>query len=448
MSSVSPVNQLPPEILASIFLLVPSRGIELAARSPHPWGLALVCNRWKDVAFSTPQLWSNITVELDPVRVSKINVRGDALVAAWKLCIQRSGDYPLTITLSASSDEAMAFVPTLLEPLVDYTERWDNITFDFPIDILLPFIPNPDLQYLRLRRLLFRGSDYGPTGELLPSIRLFQNAPLLSELRFHEFLYSPLELDFPWSQITKITVYMNPGLGIHHLLYGLRSMPNLSSLNFWQFADLSSPYNPTTQKDEVVRLPYLRKLCWQTHLSNGIAFFDSICAPQLTEMEFNCMDEDWDPDAIRSFLRRSMCVITSLKLNMTSPYVTTSFLALFPDVESVTLSSLFIEGEIARDLTFDDHGGTFLVPKLKSMVLLDITLGRECHGAFVDMVRSRFRAPPNEEGKGSKLESLRIETSFWRSGSVQELEVYDVLQKGLSAEEMMSVTNQVMGERA
>ncbi len=180
---------------------------------------------------------------------------------------------------------------------MDHVGRWDDMTFDFPINILLPFILGSDLRFPLLRRLSLRGRiRVAITDEHPPPIPPFQKAPLLSQLCFHHFPYCPLFLSFPWSRITELKVYSSPGLTIYHLLDGLKHTSNLSSLGFWQFFAPSPPptFVPATQPDQVVQLPHLRTLSWQTYLSNDILFFDWICAPRLSEVAFSCKEESWD----------------------------------------------------------------------------------------------------------------------------------------------------------
>ncbi len=440
MSEVSPVNQLPPEILAKIFVGVIYEGIELIHVNPYPWRLALVCRLWRDVTFSTPRLWSNVDIQLESLPTQELDAGGGTLIAAWKLCLSRSGDYPLTVTLRGSP-EGGAIVPMLLEPLVDHVHRWDTMTFSIPLDVLLPYISNPGTPYPCLRYLVLEGRGLLGASEP-PPIQLFQNAPLLSQLGLHAFTYSPFSLKLPWFQITELASDMNIGLSIRGLLDSLQNMPNLSSLVYSQFIELFALPPPTTQSNRIVQLPYLRRLAMQTFLSNGTPFFEGTCAPQLSDIELTCTEKHWDPEIMLRFLRRSNCSITSLRLNATSSAMASSFLNLVSDVEVVTLDGVPIDEDLVRALTFDVSKSSWVAPKLKVMVLLGTTnLKEEVYSAFADMIRSRLQVLPQEK-RGSKLDFLRIKEFDESSEQVKEPLVSNILRQRLSPESVVLFTRE------
>ncbi|KAH8830726.1 hypothetical protein DL96DRAFT_1594092 [Flagelloscypha sp. PMI_526] len=64
-----PIRLLPFEILVHIFEYLcqdNSFGVERRDISIPAWTLARVCKAWRDLALTTPQLWSRITILLDP----------------------------------------------------------------------------------------------------------------------------------------------------------------------------------------------------------------------------------------------------------------------------------------------------------------------------------------------------------------------------------------------
>ncbi|KAF9449137.1 hypothetical protein P691DRAFT_577663 [Macrolepiota fuliginosa MF-IS2] len=449
-----PIHNLPPECVAKIFSLVFPKGTELVRRNPYPWRIALVCRLWRDIVYSTPKLWSNVTVWLDPLRMSRIDIRGDTLVAAWMLCLSRSGDCSLTVDIDASTRETMAFVPSLLEPLMEHVGRWEKVKFGFPINLLIPFISDSSIRYPRLRRFGGRGRDGSIlTNERPPQIQLFPNAPLLSTLHLSEFSYAPLGLRFPWSQITELTMYMSEG-NAHDLLDGLRHTPNLSNLSFARYYSTSSDA-AGTHGNQSLELPYLQKLSWITYMFNSTLLFDSLVAPRLSEIEFQCDDGSWNPGAVGNFLRRSKCKVTSLKLNSTSPHIAAAFIRMLPDVEVVTLHAVTSDTDLMHALTYDEAAPFNCVClKIREIVLHNISFKEECREDFVLMVQSRLRIP--EDGKllripPRKLDSLRIMISVYPGTDkslTESLRAYKLLRERLSPGEMASVMYEehVMGE--
>ncbi|KAF9259194.1 hypothetical protein L218DRAFT_875381, partial [Marasmius fiardii PR-910] len=62
-SLLSPVQRMPPEILAEIFEHC-CHDIDILGKlqAPTPVVISLVCGRWRDLAFSTPSLWASIRI--------------------------------------------------------------------------------------------------------------------------------------------------------------------------------------------------------------------------------------------------------------------------------------------------------------------------------------------------------------------------------------------------
>jgi hypothetical protein len=81
-----PINALPPEILSAIFL--PLREIRRYKQLlPFQVHLSHVCRHWRQIAISTPQLWSSITL---------FSTKSQPCVEEW---LARSGSVPLDVRL-------------------------------------------------------------------------------------------------------------------------------------------------------------------------------------------------------------------------------------------------------------------------------------------------------------------------------------------------------------
>ncbi|KAJ7142882.1 hypothetical protein C8R44DRAFT_761344 [Mycena epipterygia] len=66
---VYPVLTLPPEIISRVFVeTLPSHGrVRPSAHTP-PLTLAQLCSQWRDIALSTPELWSAIDLDFTSIR--------------------------------------------------------------------------------------------------------------------------------------------------------------------------------------------------------------------------------------------------------------------------------------------------------------------------------------------------------------------------------------------
>jgi hypothetical protein len=147
---------------------------------------------------------------------------------------------------------------------------------------------------------------------------------------------------------------------------------------------------------ELARLQKIQVLL-EDYDADGLAtpqFFESLKAPRLSVLELDGVCSDRELKAIRGCLQRSKCSITSLKL---LTYRLPSLLSLTLDVETVVLP--FIDDEylipLLKKLTLDHSAVSCLSPRLKKIVLnFDIPDG-PLFDAFIGMLKSRLRAPPN-----------------------------------------------------
>jgi hypothetical protein len=126
----SPVLQLPPEITSEIFFAYISDNVrdavdtwQLQFRSPLIFGT--VCSSWRELAWSTPGLWSSLKLDL--------TMKADStLVDQWLL---RSGTTTL-LSMHASFYEPYNIpnphVMAIMDVIARYSERWSHIAFELP----------------------------------------------------------------------------------------------------------------------------------------------------------------------------------------------------------------------------------------------------------------------------------------------------------------------------
>ncbi|KAI0659338.1 hypothetical protein C8Q70DRAFT_1054180 [Cubamyces menziesii] len=145
IDSPSPVNGLPTEILAAIFILVPTPTSECSDKLDklRPWQsltdvreavpLTSVCRFWRQVALSTPPLWSSI---LD------LGVKRDPL---WLHYAHRCTVGPLFVgILGVPSRETIAFLQRerlRVQELYLYAPRYPKSQNDILIDLMALSLP-------------------------------------------------------------------------------------------------------------------------------------------------------------------------------------------------------------------------------------------------------------------------------------------------------------------
>ncbi|KAJ8079668.1 hypothetical protein PM082_011255 [Marasmius tenuissimus] len=151
-SLLSPIRKLPTEILRRIFGLacaVDSRGD--FRESATPFYLSSVCGRWREIALNSPDLWANISLELE-----------ERTRYPTTLSLERSRQHPLSLLLSRWWDESESTAGAeVFGLLVDQADQWCNVdltnmtpglfdVFDFigktPLLETIAFLPvlNPD----------------------------------------------------------------------------------------------------------------------------------------------------------------------------------------------------------------------------------------------------------------------------------------------------------------
>ncbi|KAF9555599.1 hypothetical protein CPC08DRAFT_711898 [Agrocybe pediades] len=146
----SVVKKLPAEILSTIFefytsdTLPPSSRLqdEIQFEVPQnnilriPFLLSNICHRWRQVAFSTPQIWTTLTIFLDRCDGSPVE---EDLISAW---ISRTRNHPLTIHLHSSLNEDYEtefpedFHLPVLQVLASSSRQWRHFSARVPTYIL------------------------------------------------------------------------------------------------------------------------------------------------------------------------------------------------------------------------------------------------------------------------------------------------------------------------
>jgi hypothetical protein len=150
------VLKLPPELGSRIFLLsmterdtneVNQRKMGL----PTPFLLGAICRGWRQLARSTPELWTRLAFSLsgfvEPIKILH-------LVTDW---LERSGSLPLRLKVSYRPADVMpnsnfpiarvGFIP-IMDILNQHSERWCEINFSIPSEWFCGSSPPKNLRKL------------------------------------------------------------------------------------------------------------------------------------------------------------------------------------------------------------------------------------------------------------------------------------------------------------
>ncbi|KAJ7157676.1 hypothetical protein C8R43DRAFT_997269 [Mycena crocata] len=380
---VSPISQIPPEILCYIFTLAlpplavysPSIPINGRRRWHEPWDLAgpwlfgKVCQHWRTLALSFPGLWSSLlpSTTMSPRQSFLLNQQ-----------LVRSGQAPLDILLRFTSggNRREAF-DRFLHKLVGESHRWRTVHFELDAG----WRPHSEFIARELRFPLLREVVFSGRG--VPHIKnydFFRAAPNLRRVVLgNPRDVSMRQIQLPWAQLTTYkATYRDPSthLGI------LSQAVNLVE------CDIGFPTDSMDEQIQLsgtVTLPHLRRLV----VTNDV-FLNCLITPALTDLYIQ-------GTVVRAlpFLHRSECVLTRLTLFMCDASDADIFPILRAAPAITTLAIDFAGKSSASDaiiFALTVPSAYRLCPNLTSLSWGDRNDGinRE---AFVDMVESRWRVP-------------------------------------------------------
>ncbi|KAF7353819.1 F-box domain-containing protein [Mycena venus] len=291
-SVIAPIRKLPSEILETIFL---------ACASPQPNVIPVVgqvCRHWRDVAESTPQLWSNISIGRTRFTFSQ------RYYDLASLFLKRSTTRPLSISIRNPADTR------LVSLLFGHADRWGTLRLSSTDKSTYNSLPLHNRALPMLEKLEIIEPTTGPNeGD---PVKILHNAPNLK----YVVLKNPLDFwDLPWAQLTRLQYDVAATTDAIRIL---RLCPHLEEcaldkLKEAYAADLDgSPIQPLRMR----KLRSLRLAVDTVNPTHSVelmmkTFFDNLTTPCLTSLE---IIGQWSPTDFMGFLARSACKLTHLTL--------------------------------------------------------------------------------------------------------------------------------------
>jgi hypothetical protein len=258
---LSPINRLPPELLTEIFLLWTREASDVSV-------IAAVCNRWRKLALSTPQLWSTIRIGLH-----KENSHSQAkIVQTW---LKRSAMCPLSLTLEQEVGDGSDSHP-VINVIIPHSHRLEYLSISIYGDMIRALSPLksqlPALKTLDLWVMSYTVLDGSPYD-------IFVDAPQLRILDTN-VPSRTMGMGYPFAQLTQCCISR---LCPSECLQVLRIARNITTCTFREMMFLDgSAGNP--------RLPVVSHL---HTLSIGFAeeglgeFFSSLWLPAVREISID-----------------------------------------------------------------------------------------------------------------------------------------------------------------
>ncbi|KAK1233194.1 hypothetical protein PQX77_003661 [Marasmius sp. AFHP31] len=332
-SAQHPIRRLPNEILAEIFNFCVEGDVNIVEGSGKAdwqndgpstldldqtlWALSQVCQRWRNLALSSPKLWTAININW-VVRKEKPEI--DLMRRRLALTLERSRDQPLYI----SWFEGYSLEPALLRLLGSCSARWKCATIRAStVGFHLLALTTTSFTTLSRLRLYFEeDSDWLDEEEGTSEFSLWEDAPALTKvyLASSSDIHPHLETLVPWEQIRDLTLVTNDSYDrdliewpdLHEILPLAGNIHKCFIQSFSFDHDLSHIHSLSVP----FTLAHLRslKLIAASSPNSIAAFLDSVTLPALTVLQAFPLEADGIQSTVTRFLSRSACTLVTLGL--------------------------------------------------------------------------------------------------------------------------------------
>ncbi|KAF8956477.1 hypothetical protein BDZ97DRAFT_188204 [Flammula alnicola] len=305
-------HQVPLEVASLIFTFF----VPIIDESTRGWGykklvyapltLGAVCRKWRQIAWSTPYLWTTICINL--LTPKSPQLKGQ-LVQEW---LNRSGDLPLSIYIYHNND--FKPLPKELEPifrLIDiinqYSHRWYLLDLKLPSSLVSRFGRGSHSSTI-LQKLHLTFSNTSP---LKPDHHLFSLdnvLPMLQEVVLTDIPLNSVAID--WNNVTFVEAR---NFHVDECIELLRRAPRIDHCAFW---DVGDAQETATISETIVVHPTLRSLSFELEDASDvdIIFLGRVSCPSLTSFTYNDHVYSMSTDAIVSFLTRSGCSLHHMNI--------------------------------------------------------------------------------------------------------------------------------------
>ncbi|KAJ6490695.1 hypothetical protein C8R47DRAFT_1272802 [Mycena vitilis] len=197
---------LPHEILAEIFWhCLRRRDVGVTYQVPDPTAaplsLCCICRRWREVAISTPTLWSSLLLDIDQSKMVNSGF--------YQMWLSRARATPLTIYIQHRMEQHGPLEPimSLLKTILGLSCQWQNIDLDIEEDLYHLVFPLASGNVPLLENLeITQSGDISLSHHEAPKLR-----------KFSIYVHSE-QNRVPWHQLTCLDI--------------LRDCPNLSQGSF------------------------------------------------------------------------------------------------------------------------------------------------------------------------------------------------------------------------
>ncbi|KAF7320760.1 F-box domain-containing protein [Mycena chlorophos] len=286
--TLSPLRQLPTEVMAEIFTIFvrQEQKISTWSTSSEPMILSRVCSRWRTIALSTPRLWTKLLFTLTPSNHWRRFVAMEEL-------FQRSRSFQVDLVLTENTPLHRAHLSVLSEILrsphfVDRVHsletRLDRAHFLQAAGVAQPgsvplVLPTLNTLHIVASNEKFELHDCFPAFGELPGLRdLTISLPPLSPPPKHGFIGSfP---DFPWSKMTSLRWELSLDARTIHWLLAQMSCVERVAFSFIRVYNPSPAQGPQPLPAQVI-VPNLTDLTIHAASSIRYPLLQALVLPKL-----------------------------------------------------------------------------------------------------------------------------------------------------------------------
>ncbi|KAK7054970.1 hypothetical protein VNI00_003433 [Paramarasmius palmivorus] len=418
-SLLSPVKNIPPEILSLIFEFYCQKNILLPDTLSPASTLCAVCYRWQQIALSIPRLWSSLDIDFS----SWGTRHGSRLARTIQAFMERSKTNPLTLRLKIdeeddSDDDSDEDVNSpldrinrsALEILVRNSCRWFDVEFDGPTDIL-------------------DHDDFLPIGGCLPRLRyvnfglvepygLFSDAPSLCSVTYTPGSNVPVP-SLPLDHIKLLELRECDGPSALRMLQACKAIEELKL--YWVGGGVAEAL--------MEAFPSMNTLRVETRDECDISLVLQLTLPVVTLIELKCFDKRrtelgwtvWDTSSVQTFFGDSPILELRLdNLPITDTQVI-GILSCLPSLRKLHIRDLgrwVLDGPPGRQtgnrtitspffqsLTAVGPSDTVLIPRLTDLTL-DASGDMFDPGPLLKLIQSRLG---HDSGEIENLHSVHLQ---------------------------------------
>ncbi|KAJ7656791.1 hypothetical protein DFH06DRAFT_465227 [Mycena polygramma] len=367
---VYPVQLLPPEIIARIFIdCLPVHGRVRPSPMAPPLLLAQICRDWRVIALGTCKLWRSLDVAFIQRPWDRKDVPNDGALPIMKTWLSRAKGHPLSLTIRSMHPQIPTPIIFLICSVAAQVHTLELALSRNDFDTLEQNkAAFPCLQRLALgSRLGYRYAKEHPGYDLLS---IEDRAPLLVELRIES---APSSMSLLSSSLTNLEI--RDKIQLSTLFDVFRQCPRLLHLT----VDVN--HHHSDDPLPIITLPHLQSLVIG---GPGLEFLD---LPALRHLDLR---ENY---TFQVFIQRSRCALQHLAIVINWDDLKSRLLEILGAVPSLTSLTVDIQSYMESFTEVLDKNPA-LLPQLTTLRISTEHLNFD-HLPFIQLLRERRAPYPN-----------------------------------------------------